>query len=98
MYWKLDENIVSPSQVTSRVQLSGSAVPIRSVLEISDLPSTYLPTYHLQNPTTLNHLLYFFAFGEKVLEMEKISFTWAVVDSTEKIGNEKVIFEIKSAF
>ena len=35
------------------------------------LPSTatYLPT---QNQTTLNHLLYFFAFGKKVLEMEKI--------------------------
>ena len=44
-------------------------------------PSTYLPTYHLQNPTTLNHLLYFFAFGKKVLGMEKIS------ELAELIGN-----------
>jgi len=32
---------------------------------------TYLPTHPPQNPTTLNHLLYFFAFGKKE-EMEKI--------------------------
>ena len=35
---------------------------------------TYLPTHPPQNPTTLNHLLYFFAFGKKVLEMEKMRF------------------------
>ena len=44
--------------------------------------------------TTLNHLLYFFAFGKKVLEMEKIYFDcnhmqreefWVLVDFFDQI-------------
>ena len=34
---------------------------------------TYLPTNPPQNPTTLIHLLYFFAFGKKE-EMEKMCY------------------------
>ena len=40
---------------------------------------TYLPTHPPQNPTTLNHLLYFFAFGKKE-EMEKMVLRYLVVD------------------